>query len=637
MRPEMIWQRWVDAGMTNDSCMAYPSLICLASTWNPEMARLMGDNYSREVIFRNKNVILGPGVNIFRSPMNGRNFEYMGEDPFLASKIAVGYIQGVQSNNVAACVKHFAVNNQEYKRMSVNSVVDERTMNEIYFPAFKAAVKEGKVWAVMGAYNKYNGQHCSHNSYLLNEILKGEWGFDGVVISDFGGTHNTLEAITNGLDIEMGTRLGSAEAFRSYHLADAYLKLLKEGKADMEVLDDKVRRVLRMMFRTSMSGKQPWGELASERQMAASRRIAEEGIVLLKNDGGILPLNPDSGEKILIVGENAKRMMTREGGSSEVKSKYEILPYDGIVSAAGSHANIFWQPGYSSSASPVVCDSLRNEAVKAAAEADVVIYVGGLNKERGNDSEGADRKSFNLPYSQDELISALSARCKKMVTVIVSGGTYSMPWEAEVPAMLQMWYGGSEAGNALASVLFGEVNPSGHLPVSFHKKLEDCAAHSIGEFPGDGNTVEYKEGIYVGYRWLEKESIKPQFAFGHGLSYTDFKYGNLKLDKTKFTEDETITVTLTVTNVGKMAGADVVQLYVNDEKSSLPRPVKELKGFSKVYLEPGECKEVAFTLDSSSFSFYNPEKHKWMAEPGRFNILVGKSSDKIEKKATVIL
>lgn len=633
MRPEMVWQTWIHAGLASDSCTAYPALVCLAATWSLEMGELFGGSYSEEAAYRNKNMILGPGVNIFRTPMNGRNFEYMGEDPYLASKMAVAYIKGVQSNNVSACVKHFAVNNQEHLRTTINAVVDERALNEIYFPAFKAAVQEGGVWAVMGAYNKFDGQYCCHNSFLLQDILKGQWGFDGVVVSDFGGTHDTREAIENGLDLEMGTDLGSIEAFNRYKLADPYIELLEKGEADEAVLDDKVRRVLRMMFRTGMSGRRPWGALASERHMADSRKIAEEGIVLMKNERDILPIDLSGVRRILVVGDNATRLMSRSGGSSEVKSKYEIVPLEGIRNRVGDKAEVIWQPGYGINASESAADSLRREALEAACTADFIIYVGGLNKELYQDCEGVDRQSFSLPYGQDELISGLAATGKKMAAVMVSGNSYAMPWIDEIPALVQAWYGGSEAGNAIASVLFGDVNPSGKLPFTFHKRLEDCAAHSIGEYPGDGETVEYKEGIFVGYRWTDKENIRPQFAFGHGLSYTDFSYGKIGLSAGAMDEGEAITVSIPVTNTGKRAGAEVVQLYVSDVRSSLPRPVKELKGFKKVYLAPGETAEVTFTVGKDALSFYDPSVHDWVAEAGDFKVMIGSASDDIRSEA----
>lgn len=580
LRPQVEWSSWNSAKENTDSCTAFPAMVCLAATWNPELGELYGKAYSEEALYRNKNIILGPGVNIFRTPLNGRNFEYMGEDPYLASQIAVGYIQGIQSNHVAACVKHFAVNNQETGRSHINTLVDERTLHEIYLPAFKAAVQKGHVWSIMGAYNQYAGQHCCHNSYLLQDILRKEWRFDGVALSDFGGTHNTKEAIFNGLDLEYGTRLGSPEAFDQYYLADPYLELIRKGEIGQDELNQKVRHILRLMFRTSLSPDRPWGSLASPEHAAVARRVAEEGIVLLQNEGGLLPLDVNQYKRILVVGENADRKMALAGGSSESNARYEVTALEGIRNKIGKQADVSFVAGYSS-AKDADAAQLRDEAVAAARGVDLVIYVGGLNKEPGNDSEGYDRKSLALPYAQDELLTALAAVNPKIVAVMLSGNPYTLPWKKQVSAILQAWYGGTEAGNAIASVLVGEANPSGKLPFSFPAKVEDIGAHALQAYPGDGQTVEYKEGIFVGYRWLEREKIKPVFAFGHGLSYTNFIYTDLNLDKEQVEQDGKLIAKVSVTNTGKCAGAEVVQLYVSDLKSSLPRPVKELKGFKK--------------------------------------------------------
>ena len=637
LRPEMVWQTWIHAGMSSDSCTAFPAIVCLAATWNPEMGHLFGKSLGEEALYRDKNMLLGPAVNIFRTPMNGRNFEYMGEDPYLASQMGVSYIKGVQKNHVSACVKHFAVNNQETKRTSINTIVDERTLHEIYFPAFKAAVQEGGVWSIMGAYNKFNGQYCCHNSYLLNDVLRGQWGFDGVVVSDFGGTHDTQEAIDNGLDMEFGTDLGSIEAYQNYRLAKPYLKLLKENKASLDVLNEKVRRVLRMMYRTNMSEGRPWGTLASEEHALAARQIAEEGIVLLKNNKNILPLNVQSFKKILVIGENAVKMMSRDGGSSEAKSKYEVVPLEGIRKHVANRTKIDYQPGYSSTASETVNDSLHIEAIKAAKDADIVLYIGGMNKSLYQDCEGVDRQSYHLPYKQDELLTALSAVNPSLVTVMICGNAYAMPWYKKVPTIVQAWYGGTEAGNAITSVLFGETNPSGKLPFSFPVKIEDNAAHTFDAYPGDGETVEYKEGIFVGYRWFEKKKIKPLFAFGHGLSYTSFNYGKITLDKKVIKETDSLTISIPITNTGKREGAEVVQMYIMDKESSLPRPIKELKGFKKIKIAPGETTKVDFTIGKEALSFYDPTHHKWVAEPGKFQILIGAASDDIRSSATFVL
>lgn len=647
VRPEVLWDEWNQAGWTNDSCTAFPALTCLAATWNPEMAALFGKSIGEEARYREKDVLLGPGVNIYRTPLNGRNFEYMGEDPYLASRMVVPYVRQVQKNGVAACVKHFALNNQETRRYSVNVEVDDRALYEIYLPAFKAAVEQGGVWAVMGAYNKYKGQHCCHNQYLLNDILKRDWGFDGVVISDWGGTHDTKQAVENGLDLEFGSwtdglSQGVGNAYDNYYLARPYLERLKRGEADRQTLDDKVRRVLRLNFRTAMNTHKPFGSMNSPEHLAAARRIAGEGMVLLKNDGGVLPLDSAATGRLLVVGENAVRMMTVGGGSSSLKVRHEYTPLEGILAAVGSTCEVVFERGYVSDATDTFdgvktgqnlsetrsAERLIADAVEAARTADAVIFVGGLNKSQGQDSESADRASYGLPYGQDRVIEALAAANPRLAVVLVSGNAVAMPWIDRVPAVLEAWFSGSEAGHALADVLFGRVNPSGKLPFTFPVRLEDNAAHALGEFPG-GDTVRYNEGIFVGYRWHDTKAIRPLFAFGHGLSYTTFEIANVKADRTSMTANGTLRVTADVTNTGDRAGAEVVQLYIGDAESALPRPVKELKGFEKVMLDPGQTRTVEFTVTPEALSYYDDTRHAWTAEPGRFTAYVGAASDDI--------
>lgn len=651
IRQEVEWDEWGGAGWTNDSCTAFPALTCLAATWNPEMAALYGKSIGEEARYRNKNILLGPGVNIYRTPLNGRNFEYMGEDPYLASKMVVPYVVEVQKNGVAACVKHFALNNQEIDRGHINVIVDNRALYEIYLPAFKAAVQEGKAWAIMGAYNQYKGQQCCHNQYLLNDILKGEWGFDGVVISDWGGTHNTEQAIFNGLDMEFGSwtdgmKSGVKNAYDYYYLANPYLDMIKSGKVGTKELDEKVRRILRLVFRTTMAPSRPYGSFATEEHALAGRTIAQEGIVLLKNDKNLLPVDTKKVRKLLVVGENAVHPMTIGGGSSSLKVKYEVSPLQGILARAEKDGvEVVYKGGY---ASPAVAaqdvkgavapekifdlNDLRAEAVEAAKDADMVLFIGGLNKNDGQDCEGNDRKSYNLPYEQDKTIEAIAAVNPNIAVVIVSGNAVAMPWVSKVPSIVETWYSGTEAGNALASVLFGDVNPSGKLPFTFPVRLEDNGAHALGEHPGDHVNVRYNEGLFVGYRWTDKENLKPLFAFGHGLSYTTFEYGKPTIDKKEMTADGTVTVSVPVKNTGDREGKEVVQLYISDKKSSLPRPVKELKGFEKVTLAPGEEKVVSFTINSEALSYFNDKKHEWVAEPGKFEALVGASSTDIKGK-----
>lgn len=637
IRAEKLWDEWDDAGWTSDSCTAFPALTCLAATWNPTLADTYGQAVGEEARYRNKAVLLGPGVNIYRTPLNGRNFEYMGEDPFLASAMVVPYIQGVQRNGVAACVKHFAVNDQETDRFNVEVKIDDRTLHEIHLPAFKAAVHDGEVWAVMGSYSIYKGQHCCHNQYLLRDLLKRDWGFDGVVISDWGGTHDTREAALNGLDMEMGSwtnglTLSWSNAYNEYFLADPFLELLRSKEIDEEIVNDKARRILRLMFRTTMNPDRPYGSFATKEHALIGRKIAQEGIVLLKNQDNLLPLDPKQPRRILVVGENAKKMMTLGGGSSELKVKYEISPLQGIENYFSPASQVTYAEGYSSVPTQNR-HALLLEAVDAARKADVVIFVGGLNKNENQDCEGADRRSLNLPYGQDELIGELARVNRNLVAVIISGNAVAMPWVNEVPAIVEAWYGGTEAGNAIASVLAGEVNPSGKLPFTFPVRLEDNPAIALDAYPGDGKQVEYKEGIFVGYRWNDRERIKPLFCFGHGLSYTTFEYGKVTAEGRQMGPDGTITVSVPVKNTGSRAGAEIVQLYVSDLKSSLPRPVKELKGFRKITLQPGQEQTVSFTIDRKALSFYDDTKQDWVAEPGAFEALVGASACDIRGKA----
>ena len=637
IRAEKLWDEWDDAGWTSDSCTAFPALTCLAATWNPTLADTYGQAVGEEARYRNKAVLLGPGVNIYRTPLNGRNFEYMGEDPFLASAMVVPYIQGVQRNGVAACVKHFAVNDQETDRFNVEVKIDDRTLHEIHLPAFKAAVHDGGGWAVMGSYSIYKGQHCCHNQYLLRDLLKRDWGFDGVVISDWGGTHDTREAALNGLDMEMGSwtnglTLSWSNAYNEYFLADPFLELLRSKEIDEEIVNDKARRILRLMFRTTMNPDRPYGSFATKEHALIGRKIAQEGIVLLKNQDNLLPLDPKQPRRILVVGENAKKMMTLGGGSSELKVKYEISPLQGIENYFSPASQVTYAEGYSSVPTQNR-HALLLEAVDAARKADVVIFVGGLNKNENQDCEGADRRSLNLPYGQDELIGELARVNRNLVAVIISGNAVAMPWVNEVPAIVEAWYGGTEAGNAIASVLAGEVNPSGKLPFTFPVRLEDNPAIALDAYPGDGKQVEYKEGIFVGYRWNDRERIKPLFCFGHGLSYTTFEYGKVTAEGRQMGPDGTITVSVPVKNTGSRAGAEIVQLYVSDLKSSLPRPVKELKGFRKITLQPGQEQTVSFTIDRKALSFYDDTKQDWVAEPGTFEALVGASACDIRGKA----
>lgn len=670
VRAEVKWDEWDQAGWTNDSIIAYPALTALSATWNKKMSWNYGKALGEEARYRKKDILLGPGVNIYRTPLNGRNFEYMGEDPFLTSKMVVPYIQGVQSNGVATSVKHYALNNQEMFRHTSNVNVDDRTLYEIYLPPFKAAVTEGDSWTIMGAYDMYKGQYASQNKYLLNDILKGEWNYKGVVVSDWGAVNNTEQAIHNGLDMEFGSwtnglSAGTSNAYDNYYLAKPYLDLIKSGKVGTKELDDKVTRILGLAFKTTMNKNKPLGNVASEDHKAVAKQVGEEGIVLLKNQNNVLPIDLSKVKTIAVIGENAIKMMTVGGGSSSLKAKYETLPLEGIKSRFGKQAEVKYARGYvgdpggeyngvksgqdlKDDRSPEV---ILNEAVELAKKSDFVIFVGGLNKADYQDAEGIDRKSYGLPYDQNKVISALAKANKNFAVVLVSGNAVEMPWIKDVPAVVESWYLGSEAGNSLASVLAGDANPSGKLPFTFPVKLEDNSAHKLGEYPGNKEelaqgkgkdqknpiNITYNEGIFVGYRWHDTKNIKPLFSFGHGLSYTTFEFGKAKADKTVIGQDDKITFTFTVKNTGKKAGAEVAQLYINDVKASVPRPAKELKGFEKVFLNPGEEKEVSITIDKSALSYFDAEKHAWVAEPGDFEALIGNSSDNIKTKVKFTL
>ncbi len=645
VRAEVNWDDWGYAGWTNDSVTAFPALTALAASFNPDLSAAYGKAVAEEALYRGKDMMLGPGVEIYRTPLCGRNFEYMGEDPFLASKMVVPYIKAMQAQTVSCCVKHFALNNQEQWRTLVDVHVSDRALREIYLPAYEAAVKEGGAWAIMGSYNLYDGQHCCHNK-KLNDILRGEWGFDGCVVTDWGGATNTVEAANNGLDIEMGTYTNgfteSAKfAYDDYYLAKPYLKALKDGTVPMSTIDQKARNILRLMFRTTMAKHRPAGCKGSKEHFETALNVAREGITLLKNEGNILPLDPNTTKTIAVIGENATRSMLG-GGSSELKGLFEISPLEGIRKAF-PNANVVWSMGYGSgpeaygrvAPSPYNADSLFKEAVKVAQKADLVIYVGGLAKAYQQDMEGGDRLEFSLPFGQDKLINSILDVNKNFIAVMISGNAAAMPWIDRVPALIQGWYLGSEAGEALADVISGKVNPSGKLPFSFPVRLEDNAAHSFGEavvYPGvesDSYREEYKEGIFVGYRWHEAKGIKPLFPFGFGLSYTTFEIADAKIASNSLSEDAELKVSASVKNTGSRDGKEVVEVYVGKKDSRVERAPKELKGFAKVEVPVGAQKQVSISIPVKSLAFFDETAQKWEVEKGDYVLYVGNSSDNI--------
>ncbi|MEO5942775.1 MAG: glycoside hydrolase family 3 C-terminal domain-containing protein [Ferruginibacter sp.] len=636
VRPEH-GRGWNLTNNTLDSGTYLPTGVCLAATWNPQLGFEYGKVLGSEANFRHKNVMLGPGINIIRTPLNGRNFEYQSEDPFLVSKMVVGYIDGVQSQGVSACVKHFVANNQEIGRHTINVLMSERALREIYFPGFKAAVQVAGVNTLMASYNLFRGEWAAQNNYLLNQVLKKEWGFKGLVMSDWDAVNSTPEALWNGMDLEMGTDLHMLPNpdYGKFYMGDTVVALVKAGKIPEYLINDKVKRILYVMYKTNMmSGAHDKGEYNTKAHQLTAQKVAEEGIVLLKNEQNILPLTKKV-KSIAVIGLNADRRQSMGGGSSQIRAFYEVTPLDGIRNIAGNKVKISYSKGYDIKRGAVPDQQLIDEAVKAAKKADVAIIVGGWThgydygnwKDNAFDAEDVDKPDMKMPFGQDELIKAVLKANPKTVVVLVGGGAIDMTqWVNETPSILQSWYAGMEGGTALAKIIFGEVNPSGKLPMSFPKKLEDNPSYALGEYPGDGKNVHYYDDIYVGYRYYDTYKVEPQFAFGHGLSYTSFEYSDLKLSA----EGKNATATFTVKNTGKVAGAETAELYVHQEKSLLPRPEKELKGFDKVMLQPGEQKTVTIKLDENAFQYFNDVENEWVMDLGTFDILVGGSSRNIK-------
>ena len=622
---------WVPDNVGNDSVTYLPTGISLASTWNPELGYAFGKVLGSEAKARGKDVILGPGINVMRSPLNGRNFEYLSEDPFLISRMAVGTIKGIQDQEVAACVKHYLANNQEINRDKIDVLMSERALREIYLPGFKAAIMEGGAYTIMGAYNKFRGEFCTHNKYLVNDILKGEFGFKGIMMSDWGAVHDTKQALLNGTDLEMGTDLSMLPNpdYNKFFLADRALAMIKSGEISESVVDDKVRRILWVMFKTKMFDKRSSGAVNTKEHQAIALKTAQEGIVLLKNQQNTLPLRKGI-KSIAVIGANATREHAGGGGSSQVNAKYEISPLEGIKEVFGSSAKINFEPGYNISKKGGADKALIKKAVEAAKKSEVVVLVGGYIRGYSNawddnafDAEGQDKPSIQLPFGQNELFDAVIKANPNTIVVLYGGGPVEMAnWGSSAKAIIQAGYPGMEGGRALAQIISGEVNPSGKLTVTFPKKLQDSPDHALGEYPGNGTTITYKDDIFVGYRYYDTYNVTPLYPFGHGLSYTVFNYSDLKVSK----EGNAVVAAFNLKNTGKMDGSEVVQVYVKDEQASLKRPEKELKGFQKVFLKAGETKEVKITLNEDAFKFYDEAKKQWVLEPGKFQILVGASS-----------
>jgi beta-glucosidase len=637
---------------TKVTTTAFPAGVAMAATWDTELVESEGQAIGQEVKALGRDMILGPTVNINRTPLWGRNFEGYGEDPYLTTRPALAYIKGVQGEGVVATVKHFAANNQEFERHRINAIVDERALNEIYFPAFKAAVEEGGVWSVMSAYNRLNGTYCAENSALLKDVLQKQWNFKGFVVSDWGSTYSTAGTVNAGMDLEMPggepmkdwlkkPKTQAAGNGGGWLVPEKVLPEISAGKISTATIDDNVSRMLRVMFISGQFDKPhtATGEIDTPEQRAVARKAATEGIVLLKNAGALLPLDPSKIHSVAVIGPSAAVARTGGGGSSLVTPKYSVAPLKGIQDRAGDRLQVSYALGVGmegedpSKDSPEAREQLRQEAVNAAAKTDAAIVVVGRYPKL--ESEDFDIKSLDLPAGQDALIEAVAKANKNTIVVINAGGPVIMSkWIAQVPAILDMWYGGQEGGNAIADVLFGDADPSGKLPVSFVKQWKDSPAY--GHYPGENLQVDYAEGIYVGYRYFDKQKIEPLFPFGFGLSYTKFDYSDLKISPNQ-TSGAPVEVSLSVRNSGSRSGAEVVELYVHDGHSSVDRPVQELKGFQRIALAAGESKDVHFKLDRSAIAFYSTAKKDWLTEPGQFDVLVGSSSRDIRVKGSFSL
>jgi beta-glucosidase len=596
---------------------SFPTGVSMASSWDPDLIEEVGAALGEETRAMGCDILLGPCVNIMRSPLGGRNFESYSEDPFLAGRIAVAFINGVQSQKIGTSLKHFACNNQEYERHRGSSLVDERALREIYLPAFETAVKEAHPWTVMCSYNRINGVYASENRYLLTQILREEWGFEGVVVSDWGANHSTVESVSAGLDLEMP---GPARYYGSLLMEAVYT-----WKIDAAIIDESVGRILAMLERSGKfpePDQLPPASVNTPAHQELARRVAEQSIVLLKNEGRLLPLDRRTIKSIAILGPNASEARIGGGGSSFVVPPYGVSPLEGLKNKAGDSIQLY----YDSTALQDI-----PQAVELARKADVALIFAGMPT--GFETEGHDRPDMELPGNQNAYIEAVCKANPKTVVVLNCGSPVSMPWIDRAPALLEAFYPGQEGGQAVAAVLLGEVNPSGKLSVTLPRRYADNPAYL--DYPG-GREVHYGEGIFVGYRYYDYKEVDPLFPFGFGLSYTTFEYGDLQVEKSG-DFDRPVKVSLSVKNTGGVEGKEVVQLYVADKQSSLPRPPKELKGFKKVSLLPGKRVEVSFTLDRRSFSFYDPERKAWVAEPGEFELLVGSSSRHIHSRANLVM
>ncbi len=651
VRAEINRHDWAYAGWTNDSASYFPTGTAFAAAWNPELAYRRGEVLGEEARWRKKDVLLGPGVNIIRSPLCGRNFEYMSEDPYMNSVLAVAYIKGLQSRDVACSVKHFAVNNQETNRTTVDVECSERALREIYLPAFKAAVQEGGALTVMAAYNKFRGEFCAENNYLVRKILRNEWGFDGVYVTDWGAAHSTVPSMEAGLDLEMGTLI---DKFEDWYYANPLIEAVKSGKIPMSLVDEKVGDVLRVMIKTNvLDPKKRFGpgSMNTKEHQQATYDAAAEAIVLLKNQNNLLPLDFSSIKSLAVIGDNATRKHSNGGLSSEIKAVYEVTPLEALRAKWGDKVDIRFAQGYEKlstfvegsnngqssgtfSSKTQESDALLKEAVEVARTSDVALLVCGLNHDY--DTESFDRLNMDIPYGQVELIQEVVKANPRTIVVMIAGSPLNMAAvDICSPAIVWAWFNGMEGGNALVDVLSGKVNPSGKMPFTTPVSLDQSPAHALGNFPGRDLKVNYEEDILVGYRWFDTKGLPVVYPFGYGLSYTTFDYSNLNTDKETYDQADTIQATFTLTNTGDREGAEVAQLYVSDPVCSVMRPVKELKAFKKVFLKPGESRRITLDIPVSSLAFYSEAQSQFVVEPGEFILQLGASASDITQRISV--
>lgn len=651
VRAEINRHDWAYAGWTNDSASYFPTGTAFAAAWNPELAYRRGEVLGEEARWRKKDVLLGPGVNIIRSPLCGRNFEYMSEDPYMNSVLAVAYIKGLQSRDVACSVKHFAVNNQETNRTTVDVECSERALREIYLPAFKAAVQEGGALTVMAAYNKFRGEFCAENNYLVRKILRNEWGFDGVYVTDWGAAHSTVPSMEAGLDLEMGTLI---DKYEDWYYANPLIEAVKSGKIPMSLVDEKVGDVLRVMIKTNvLDPKKRFGpgSMNTKEHQQATYDAAAEAIVLLKNQNNLLPLDFSSIKSLAVIGDNATRKHSNGGLSSEIKAVYEVTPLEALRAKWGDKVDIRFAQGYEKlstfvegsnngqssgtfSSKTQESDALLKEAVEVARTSDVALLVCGLNHDY--DTESFDRLNMDIPYGQVELIQEVVKANPRTIVVMIAGSPLNMAAvDICSPAIVWAWFNGMEGGNALVDVLSGKVNPSGKMPFTTPVSLDQSPAHALGNFPGRDLKVNYEEDILVGYRWFDTKGLPVVYPFGYGLSYTTFDYSNLNTDKKTYDQADTIQATFTLTNTGDREGAEVAQLYVSDPVCSVMRPVKELKGFKKVFLKPGESRRITLDIPVSSLAFYSEVQSQFVVEPGEFILQLGASASDIKQRISV--